>query len=72
MSKKFSEYKKFDLSKINKEIQVFWKVNRIFEKSVESREDKPSFVFNEGPPSANGRAARASPCTSSETPAARR
>ena len=54
MSNKFPEYKKFDLSQINKEINAYWKENRIFEKSVETREGKPAFVFNEGPPSANG------------------
>ncbi len=31
-----------------------WKENQIFEKSVSTREGKPTFVFNEGPPSANG------------------
>ncbi len=55
MSKKFPEYKKFDLSEINKEINTSWRKNRIFEKSVETREGKPPFVFNEGPPSANGK-----------------
>ncbi len=55
MSKKFPEYKKFDLSEINKEINAFWKENKIFEKSVEIRKGKPTFVFNEGPPSANGK-----------------
>ena len=55
MSKKFSEYKKFDLSEINKEINTFWKENGIFEKSVEIRKGQPTFVFNEGPPSANGK-----------------
>ncbi len=55
MSKKFPEYKKFDLSGINKEINAFWKENEIFEKSVEIRKGKPTFVFNEGPPSANGK-----------------
>lgn len=54
MSKKFPEYKKFDLAEINREIQVFWKKNRVFEKSVEIREESPAFIFNEGPPSANG------------------
>ncbi|MEN8201706.1 MAG: isoleucine--tRNA ligase [Bacteroidota bacterium] len=55
MSKKFPENKKFDLSEINKEINAFWKENEIFEKSVETRKGKPTFVFNEGPPSANGK-----------------
>ncbi len=55
MSKLFPEYKKFDLSEINKEINAFWKENGIFEKSVEIRKGQPTFVFNEGPPSANGK-----------------
>jgi len=54
MSKLFPEYKKFDLSQINKDINAFWKEKQIFEKSVSTREGKPTFVFNEGPPSANG------------------
>jgi isoleucyl-tRNA synthetase len=54
MRKKFPEYKKFDLSLINREINAFWKENQIFEKSVTTREGRPTFVFNEGPPSANG------------------
>ena len=55
MSKKFPEYKKFDLSNINKEINAFWKEQNIFEKSVDTRKGQPTFVFNEGPPSANGK-----------------
>ena len=55
MTKKFPEYKKFDLSKINTEINAFWKEKMIFEKSVEIRKGQPTFVFNEGPPSANGK-----------------
>jgi len=54
MSKKFPEYKKFDLSEINKEVNAFWKEEHIFEKSVDTRSGQPTFVFNEGPPSANG------------------
>ncbi len=54
MSKKFPEYKKLELSEVNKEINAYWKAHRIFEKSVTTREGRPSFVFNEGPPSANG------------------
>jgi isoleucyl-tRNA synthetase len=55
MSKLFPEYKNFDLSVINQEVLAFWKEHRIFEKSVESRKGQPTFVFNEGPPSANGK-----------------
>lgn len=54
MSKKFAEYSKFDLSDINKEILKKWNDNKIFRKSLETREGHPSFVFYEGPPSANG------------------
>src|SRR5210317_1564135 len=54
MSNKFPEYKKFDLSEINKEINAEWKEKMIFKQSVETREGRPTFVFNEGPPSANG------------------
>ena len=55
MSKLFPEYKNLDLSEINKEINTFWKERGIFEKSVEIRKGQPTFVFNEGPPSANGK-----------------
>ncbi len=54
MAKKFPEYKKFNLSDINKEINDLWKKDKTFERSLSSREEKPSFVFYEGPPSANG------------------
>ena len=50
----FNEYSQFNLSDINKEILDFWKENDIFHKSISTREGKPSFVFYEGPPSANG------------------
>ncbi|MGI5974499.1 MAG: isoleucine--tRNA ligase [Paludibacter sp.] len=50
----FNEYSQFNLSDINKEILDFWKENDIFYKSISTREGKPSFVFYEGPPSANG------------------
>jgi isoleucyl-tRNA synthetase len=36
------------------EILRFWKERKIFEKSLEERKGKPSFVFYEGPPTANG------------------
>lgn len=54
MSKKFAEYSKFDLSNVNKEVLKKWKDGDIFHKSLEIREGHPSFVFYEGPPSANG------------------
>lgn len=54
MSKKFAEYSKFDLSDVNKEILKKWQDGDVFHKSLEIREGHPSFVFYEGPPSANG------------------
>ena len=54
MSKKFAEYSKLDLSNVNKEVLKKWQDGDIFHKSLEIREGYPSFVFYEGPPSANG------------------
>ncbi len=54
MKQKYTEYKQLDLPKIGKEVRKFWEENNVFEKSVEISEDKPQFVFYEGPPSANG------------------
>lgn len=51
---KFAEYKGLNLPKVSEEILTYWKENNIFEKSVSTREGKPSYVFYEGPPSANG------------------
>ena len=36
------------------EIREFWEKNGIYEKTLELREEAPSFVFYEGPPTANG------------------
>lgn len=54
MSKKFKEYSHLDLSQINKDILGKWDENNVFAKSMQEREGCPSFVFYEGPPSANG------------------
>jgi len=54
MSNKFREYKEFDLSKINQDILKFWEQNDTFHKSISTRAGGPTFVFYEGPPSANG------------------
>ncbi len=51
---KFSEYKAPDLIGVNKEILERWKRLGLFERSINEREGAPSFVFFEGPPSANG------------------
>ena len=55
MAKKFPVYKQLDLSQINKDILKIWEENNTFEKSISSREGQKSFVFYEGPPSANGK-----------------
>lgn len=52
--KKFPEYSGFNLSDINKQVLARWNAEGLFEKSIEEREGCPSFVFFEGPPSANG------------------
>ena len=54
MSTKFREYKGLDLTKVADETLTFWEDNDIFQKSITSRDDDKSFVFYEGPPSANG------------------
>ncbi|EGK02064.1 isoleucine--tRNA ligase [Dysgonomonas gadei] len=54
MSKQFSEYNRFNLSDINKEILEKWDKENIFQQSLDVRTGAPSFVFYEGPPSANG------------------
>ena len=54
MGKKFAEYSHFYLSKVNAEVLKKWDENQVFAKSMTEREGCPSFVFYEGPPSANG------------------
>jgi len=52
---KFKEYNsQLSLSEINKRILALWDEHHIFEASMTEREGCPSFVFYEGPPSANG------------------
>ena len=46
---------KIHYSGVEKEILAFWETNKIFEKSISSREGKPQYTFYEGPPTANGR-----------------
>ena len=54
MKKKFPVYNQLNLPQINKEILNEWDENDLFAKSMSEREGAPSFVFFEGPPSANG------------------
>ncbi|MDE6196562.1 MAG: isoleucine--tRNA ligase, partial [Muribaculaceae bacterium] len=52
--KKFKKYKGLNLSDLNKEMLELWNADNLFEQSVALREGAPSYVFYEGPPSANG------------------
>ena len=51
---KFKEYKGLDLSALAAEVLSQWDDDNTFDKSISTREGHPSFVFYEGPPSANG------------------
>lgn len=51
----YKEVKGLNLPEIDREILAFWQENDIFKKSIENREGQESFVFYEGPPSANGK-----------------
>jgi isoleucyl-tRNA synthetase len=54
MDKKFKVYTNLNLSQINKEVLEQWRASDLFGQSLKEREGCPSFVFYEGPPSANG------------------
>ena len=38
-----------------KEVELFWKENNIFQKSMDSRKEGPTYTFYDGPPTANGK-----------------
>ena len=52
--KHFNEYKQLNLAEVSKTILEQWEKEDLFNKSIETREGNPSFLFFEGPPSANG------------------
>ena len=54
MTKKFKEYNGLNLPAIGEEMLSKHTAEKVFERSVAEREGCPSFVFYEGPPSANG------------------
>ena len=54
MSQKFPEHAHFNLTEVNHEILEQWDREDLFHRSISEREGCPSFVFFEGPPSANG------------------
>ena len=55
MAKKFSEVKQLAYPKAEVETLNWWKQNKVFEKSLATREDGIPFTFFEGPPTANGK-----------------
>ena len=52
--KHFNEYKQLNLPQLSAEVLAQWEKEKLFEKSVETREGHTPFLFFEGPPSANG------------------
>lgn len=54
MNKPYRTYSKLNLPALDKEVKQEWEADHIFEQSIQNRADKSTFVFYEGPPSANG------------------
>ena len=54
MAKNFAERTRLNLSEVNKEVLEQWDAADVFHKSMTERQGCPSFIFFEGPPSANG------------------
>ena len=54
MSARYPEYSNLDLAAVQREVLAQWEAEGAFAQSLSQRADAPSFVFYEGPPSANG------------------
>jgi len=54
MSNKYPEYQGLNLPNVAEKVLKDWESKNIFQKSMDTREGSPAFVFTEGPPSANG------------------
>ena len=52
---KYNEYKQLNLTQIGEDVRHYWEENEILEKGQRLSEGHPSFVFYDGPPSANGK-----------------
>ena len=52
---KYNEYKQLNLTQIGEDVRRYWEENETFEKGQKLSEGHPSFVFYDGPPSANGK-----------------
>ena len=50
----FPEYDDLDLGDFADQVLKSWDIEDVFQKSIDSKKDSPSYVFYEGPPSANG------------------
>jgi isoleucyl-tRNA synthetase len=46
---------KLDVTALEEGVLKFWKVQKIFEKTIAQRKGAPEYVFYEGPPTANGK-----------------
>ncbi|MFZ1454720.1 MAG: class I tRNA ligase family protein, partial [Saprospiraceae bacterium] len=55
MAKYNDDLKQLNLPLIDNQIRKFWEDNDIFRKSIDQKPVENSFVFYEGPPSANGK-----------------
>ncbi|NLA14095.1 MAG: class I tRNA ligase family protein, partial [Tissierellia bacterium] len=53
--KLFKDISKADYKNNEHEVSKYWEEINLLEQSIETRKNKPSFVFYEGPPTANGR-----------------
>ena len=51
----YKEYKQLNLTQVGEEIRKFWEENETFEQGMKLAEGHPSYVFYDGPPSANGK-----------------
>ncbi len=54
MSQKYQEYKGLNLPNVAQAVLEKWNNDKVFEKSISTRDANKPFVFFEGPPSANG------------------
>jgi isoleucyl-tRNA synthetase len=53
-NKAYPEFEGLNLSSVDQQVLEYWKTHKVFEKSVSERKENETFVFYEGPPSANG------------------
>lgn len=54
MAPHYREFKSLQLPQIAEEVMAFWEKQEVFQASIDQRDPNNTFVFYEGPPSANG------------------